>query len=482
MKTLLIGIDGATWSVITPMLKLGKLPTLNKIINSGVSGILKSRKPIISPAVWTTIMTGKLRVKHGVSGFYSTSGDIKCPRVWDILQKNNLNSGTIGHLLTSPPDERLLFQIPGWISTSNLSHPEEFEFFKQWERTKRIPKSYKALLKYFSLKSLKLLYQYKKYRKTELHPRYQLANESMKTDIFLNLIKKYNPSFSTIMFYGTDFMLHQYIHQIFPEKFSKATLNSFRNTRINFIEKMFTLIDNNIKRILKYYKSEEINLIITSDHGFQSIPDDMVNRNHINKNGFLKRLELDDIEDSAKIGTTIHLKVKKDNINSVKDLLDSIYIVEINKPLLKSLIKKDKIILSLLPEYITNEIPDLKEMSVKLGDVVLKLDKLLFFGIRSGTHSIDGFFVMNGPMFKSNITLKETGIEDITPTILYSLGIPVGKDMDGKILMNAFKETFINKNKIKYIDTWDTDFKQNSQEEKKDIEELEGRLKELGYL
>ncbi len=481
-KTLIIGIDGATWSVITPMLKSGKLPTLNKIINSGVSGILKSRTPIISPVAWTTIMTGKLRVKHGVTGFFSIASDIKCPRIWDILQKNNINSGTIGHLLTSPPDKKLVFQIPGWMSTSNLVHPEEFKFFKQWERTKRIPKSLKILFNYFSLNSLKLLYQYRKYRKTELEPRYQLANESMKTDIFLNLLKKYNPSFSTIMFYGTDFMLHQYIHQIFPERFSKATLNSLRKTRINFIEKMFTLIDNNIKRILNYYKGEDINLIFTSDHGFQSLQDDKVNRKHINKNVFLKRLDLDVIEDSAKIGPTIHLKIKKDNLKSVKDFLDSIYIVEINKPLLNTEIKKDEIILSLLPEYITNKIPGLKKMSVIIKNKTLKLDELLFFGIRSGRHSPDGIFIMNSSIFKNNITLKGTCIEDITPTILYSLGLPIGKDMDGKVLINAFKDTFTDNNKIKYIDTWDTDFKQDTREEKKDTKELEGRLKELGYL
>ena len=54
-KITLVGIDGATWDVIDPMLAAGELPTIARLIEEGVRARLRSQKPLVSPAVWTTI-------------------------------------------------------------------------------------------------------------------------------------------------------------------------------------------------------------------------------------------------------------------------------------------------------------------------------------------------------------------------------------------------------------------------------------------
>src|SRR5687767_14919828 len=58
-KVLIIGLDGATFDVLTPLVEAGRMPNLKHLIETGVSGILDSTKPPITPAAWTTFMTGK---------------------------------------------------------------------------------------------------------------------------------------------------------------------------------------------------------------------------------------------------------------------------------------------------------------------------------------------------------------------------------------------------------------------------------------
>jgi hypothetical protein len=52
-KVVIIGLDGATWRVIEPMMQRGELPHLERLVRDGTSGRLMSFEPIESPRVWT---------------------------------------------------------------------------------------------------------------------------------------------------------------------------------------------------------------------------------------------------------------------------------------------------------------------------------------------------------------------------------------------------------------------------------------------
>ncbi|MEO1259064.1 MAG: alkaline phosphatase family protein [Bacteroidota bacterium] len=53
-------------------------------------------------------------------------------------------------------------------------------------------------------------------------------------------------------------------------------------------------------------------------------------------------------------------------------------------------------------------------------------------------HSPQGIFMLKGPGIKQDELLYGASLLDITPTILTCLGLPVGKDMDGKVLTQVF--------------------------------------------
>lgn len=77
----------------------------------------------------------------------------------------------------------------------------------------------------------------------------------------------------------------------------------------------------------------------------------------------------------------------------------------------------------------------------------------------------------------------QPSVFDITPTILYALGNPIAKDMDGCVIVDIFTEDFLTENPAQYIDTYDTIVKKDEIPIESSIdEEIKERLRSLGYI
>jgi predicted AlkP superfamily phosphohydrolase/phosphomutase len=68
-RVLIVGLDGATFDVILPMIEQGRLPVLARLLESGAWGELLSTLPPLSPIAWSSFLTGKNPGRHGVFGF-----------------------------------------------------------------------------------------------------------------------------------------------------------------------------------------------------------------------------------------------------------------------------------------------------------------------------------------------------------------------------------------------------------------------------
>jgi predicted AlkP superfamily phosphohydrolase/phosphomutase/tetratricopeptide (TPR) repeat protein len=99
-------------------------------------------------------------------------------------------------------------------------------------------------------------------------------------------------------------------------------------------------------------------------------------------------------------------------------------------------------------------------------------------------HNKYGVLCMKGPAIHKNKTISHTTLLDITPTILSSLSLPIGKDMDGKVLVEIFETT----PEIKYIESWETEdgnFGEHDKSVRKDTfseHEAMRQLIDLGYI
>ncbi len=95
-RVVVLGLDGATWSVLDPMRQRGLMPNLDSFLVRAASGTLRSIIPPVTTAAWTTMMTGCGPARHGVFDhrYYDAaegqmkvnhSGRIRVPTFWHLL-------------------------------------------------------------------------------------------------------------------------------------------------------------------------------------------------------------------------------------------------------------------------------------------------------------------------------------------------------------------------------------------------------------
>ncbi len=99
-------------------------------------------------------------------------------------------------------------------------------------------------------------------------------------------------------------------------------------------------------------------------------------------------------------------------------------------------------------------------------------------------HREHGIFVMAGPGVKKDERVYGVSLLDITPTALHAMGLPVGKDMNGRPIVNAFDDG----REVEWIDSWDkVEGKDGAHPADKMIDPLEAKesmdqLVALGYI
>lgn len=113
-KIVVIGLDGATFKLIDPLLDSGKMPHLAKLIKRGVRGTLLSTKPPVTVPAWTTFATGVHPGKHGCYDFFlpgktikdfrpATSLEIKVPTIYELLKQQGKRTILINLPNSYPP-------------------------------------------------------------------------------------------------------------------------------------------------------------------------------------------------------------------------------------------------------------------------------------------------------------------------------------------------------------------------------------------
>ncbi|MEO6708922.1 MAG: alkaline phosphatase family protein, partial [Planctomycetota bacterium] len=68
-RLMLIGVDGADWARIRPLMAAGRLPNFARLCDGAYQAPLATTRPTWSPIVWTTIATGVREDVHGVLDF-----------------------------------------------------------------------------------------------------------------------------------------------------------------------------------------------------------------------------------------------------------------------------------------------------------------------------------------------------------------------------------------------------------------------------
>jgi predicted AlkP superfamily phosphohydrolase/phosphomutase len=100
---------------------------------------------------------------------------------------------------------------------------------------------------------------------------------------------------------------------------------------------------------------------------------------------------------------------------------------------------------------------------------------------RSGNHRRDGILIAKGPFIKQEGNLGTIDITDLAPTILYALGVPVPRDMDGSVTREMFQPQFLAEHPLQQSEA--SEFAALGQTVLPDDEiQMAKKLEDLGYL
>lgn len=143
-RAVVIGIDGAAWHLLDPMIQAGVMPRLGALRERGAAGTLRSTVPTYTPPAWTSSVTGVNPGRHGVYGFIEGnaqserqelmhSGKIRSPALWDIAGAQGARCGIYNLPLTYPPRPLDGWMVSGMMTPGygehlrNFAYPAELE-------------------------------------------------------------------------------------------------------------------------------------------------------------------------------------------------------------------------------------------------------------------------------------------------------------------------------------------------------------------
>jgi len=263
-KVLAIGLDGATYTVINPLLKAGELPVLKGIMENGAWGRLKSTIHPYSAPAWTSFMTGKNPGSHGVFDFtyrrpgtynlgFVSAKSRKGRTLWRIISEGGRRVGIMNVPMTYPPESVNGFLMAGLGSPGvvpGFAYPREV-----FSEIKREVGGYIIEPRIRDYIRRGRFDQFSERLMDGLERRFKAATYLMKTHPW---------DFFMLVFGETDQVQHWFWKYMDPDH---PLHNSREATRYgDMISRVYRRIDSMIGDILDMF-DRKIHLVILSDHG-----------------------------------------------------------------------------------------------------------------------------------------------------------------------------------------------------------------------
>lgn len=263
-KVFVLGVDGATFDVIQPLVEKGDLPNFGKMMKEGAWGELESVIPPSSGPAWTSFQTGRTPSSHSIFDFvvkkansygtmYINASHIKGPRIWDVLGKYGLKSGVINVMVTYPPRE-----INGFMLTGGLT-PEGKGFAYPQSLAKEIEDRFGSY-RLWGVGGITLTDGGE-----ERFIQSYFSNEKRRMDIARYMLGKQDWDFFMVMLESADPLQHELWKYIDPNhpRFDPNAPDAVKGAIVDFYREVDAFLGEMMQTL-----PEETTFCIMSDHGF----------------------------------------------------------------------------------------------------------------------------------------------------------------------------------------------------------------------
>lgn len=285
-KIVVIGLDGATFDVITPLVEKGLLPNIARLIREGVHGELSSTVHPITPQAWSSFLTGMNAGKHGIFDFskrregtydleFINASYRKGESIFQYLSRHNARVGAIAVPFTFPPEPVNGFMLSG------MDAPAEDE------RAVYPKDLYEEIRNRFGNYYIHLASPVGRSNDKNRFWQDIQAEDKNRTDISTFLMEHHPCDLFMTTYNNTDRVQHQYLTYEFLGALNNGDESVIRK---NLITKTYKNVDRELGRILDK-TGDDTTVIIMSDHGSGPIRKLFFLNRWLEQNGLLKYRE-----------------------------------------------------------------------------------------------------------------------------------------------------------------------------------------------
>lgn len=484
-QTVLIGLDGATFTLLDPLMRDGVMPFLRSFVESGVRARLASVVPPLTPPAWTSLVTGRSPGQHGIFDFFrklsvesqlirfNTSQDVAAETIWSIANRSGKRAIVLNFPMTFPPLPVDGYIVSGWMPWRQMRHacwPAGL-----FDRLKALPGfDARELAMDMSVEEKALegfdSGEYENW--INLH----IRRDQQWLRVARMLMREDPCELTAVLFDGTDKLQHLFWRYLDPELAPVSPSAQDERVRQGCLE-YFRRLDEALAEIVDLATSNAT-VVLASDHGFGAQRGTFFVNTWLQQHGYLAW-----VADAAAV-TSEPDELGIDQLARHVYLLDwsrtvayaptpsanGIYIVQnggngvgvkpweyehylrqlaaellsftdpqTGAPVITRIWTREEAFsgpfVDLAPD-LTLLLSDGGLVSILASDAPYKTRPQ-----PSGTHRVEGIFVAAGPGIRRGASLADLSILDVAPMVLHRLGLSIPAELEGRLPTEAFEGT-----------------------------------------
>jgi predicted AlkP superfamily phosphohydrolase/phosphomutase len=481
-RTLLLALDGATFTILNPLMEDGVMPFLKNFLDNGTRGELLSTPNPLTPPAFTSMMTGRGPGHHGIYDFIRAeeqgptlfftlvnARDVHSETIWSIASRHDRSITCLNFIAMYPPRPVKGHIVPGFVTARNLKlnvyPPELYEQLKglagfnvkdvSWDLDE-------------GRKPLKGLAE----EGYEEWIQYNIRKERQWFEITRHLMISDPTDLTAVVFDGVDKLQHLVWRFLDPEYFP-ATPSDWELRIREICRDYFRRLDGFLSELVRL-AGPDARVFMVSDHGFGPTNEIVYANTWLSRNGYLFWKE-GTPEDESESLTAEHLRSHYETIDWNRTTAyvrtsssNGIYIRTATEPGKPGVAPADyhafrATLMARLSDFrdpATNEriikkimtreeafpgphMTDAPDLTLVLRDggfvSILKAPSPLKCRSEiNGTHRHEGILFAAGKGIKKGYETGPRSILDVAPTLLYSIGLPVPEDLEGRVATELF--------------------------------------------
>lgn len=496
-RVLVIGLDGATFELLQPWMDEGALPAFRALIERGARAVLRSTIPPLTPPAWVSSVTGVNPGKHGIFDFTKGrehyraepvhSGDWRAEPIWLRLGREGFRVGVMNFPLTYPP-----LPVNGFLLSGMLTPSRARDFFHPPELAERVGPS-------LSGAGLRLDEKNLHYGRRRAFLRDLARTTERQTELAIRLVRMFDVDVLQIVYDGLDRLQHYFWRFLDEADASVADAQAIRRYYQRLDRSLATLMshlapdgyvlvysDHGFGPLRWRIHVEEL-LVEWGLLTWREAPEPRSSREWMEALAYklgvgtlLKRwlpTSLKNVFPPAPLTPYTHIdwyhtkaffaSMSNQSIRlnlrgrepqgivepgreyeSIRQrIIDGLMALEdpvTHQPLIQQVYRREDLYhgphVQRADDLIISAAPGVYLVGGRSERTISGREERWGW---SGTHRADGLFILAGPGVKYAHQLEPARIEDVAPTILYLMGVPVPDYMDGAVLLDAFQPEFV---------------------------------------